>query len=84
MNNPNNTLRSEHEENLFSNKYNKDFYNILFSIFLNLNEDKYFKLQSILLIKNILRIEINSTKIKNRGITNLDQGKLNKKFYLKI
>ena len=44
MNNPNNIQRTEYEENLFSLKFNKEFYEILFSIFLNHDEDKLFRL----------------------------------------
>ena len=76
MNNPNNIQRTEYEENLFSLKFNKEFYEILFSIFLNHDEDKLFRLQAILIIKNILRTEINSNKMKFRSINNnnTDQG----------
>lgn len=70
MNNPDNNARSQYEETLFSNKYKKEFFDVLFAIFVNIQEDKYFRLQSLLLIKNILRIEINSNKMKFRSINN--------------
>jgi len=74
MSNPDNSVRTECEERLFSYKYNIEFFKTLFSIFTNQNEDKYFKLQSILLIKNILRIEINSNRMKFRSINNAENG----------
>lgn len=78
MGNPDNLVRSQCEEKLFTYKYQIELFNILFSIFTNQNEDKYFKLQSILLIKNILRIEINSNKMKYRSINNSDNSKRRK------
>ncbi len=74
MGNPDNLIRSECEEKLFSFKYEIDFYKILFFIFKNRDEDKYFKLQSIILIKTILKIEINSNKMKFRSINNSENG----------
>jgi len=72
MSNPDNVIRTNCEEKLFSFKFNIDFFNILFSIFTNESEEKYFKLQSIILIKNILRIEIDSNKMKFRSINNIE------------
>jgi len=74
MTNPDNIIRAQCEEKLFSFKYNIDFFNVLFSIFTNANEEKYFKLQSIILIKNILRMEIDSNKMKFRSINNVENG----------
>ena len=74
MSNPDNAIRAQCEEQLFSFKYNSDFFNILSSIFTNVNEEKYFKLQSIILIKNILRIEIDSNRMKFRSINNIENG----------
>ena len=75
MNNPDNIIRTQCEEKLFSFKYNFQFFDILFSLFTNNNETKYFKLQSIVLIKNLLRLEINSNRMKFRSINNIDNGK---------
>ncbi len=77
MSNRDNVIRAQCEEQLFSYKYDSDFFNILFSIFTNVNEEKYFKLQSIILIKNILRVEIDSNKMKFRSLNNIENGKKN-------
>lgn len=75
MSNPDNNIRSQCEESLLSFKYNIDFFNVLFYIFTNESEEKYYKLQSIILIKNILRMEIDSNKMKFRSINNIENGK---------
>lgn len=74
MTNPDNFIRAQCEERLFSFKYSIEFFNVLFSIFTNAHEEKYFKLQSIILIKNILRMEIDSNKMKFRSINNVENG----------
>lgn len=75
MSNPDNSIRAQCEEQLFSFKYESDFFSILFSIFINVKEEKYFKLQSIIVIKNIVRMEIESNKMKFRSINKIDNGK---------
>jgi hypothetical protein len=67
MSNPDNSIRSEAEKILFNFKQFLNFYEILFSIFLNDKEQKYHRLQSIILIANFIKIEISSLKKKNRG-----------------
>lgn len=61
-----NTLRSKTEEILFTLKFELKLYEILFYIFMNDNEEKYYKIHSIVLVKNLIRQEINSNKTKFR------------------
>jgi hypothetical protein len=84
MNNPDNIIRLETEKILFNFKQNLNFYEILFLIFINEKEPKFFRLQSIILIMNFIKIEISSLKNKNRGnintnLNNILSGK--NKFY---
>lgn len=63
--NNNNELRNKMESLIISKKYAMDLYEILFAIYNNANEDKKIKIQSIIVLKNIIRIELNSHNISN-------------------
>lgn len=62
LSNSDNSVRNKAEDYLTSLKYELKFYEILFNIFKSENMDKYYKVQSILVVKNFLRQELNSGK----------------------
>ncbi len=69
LSNPNNSIRNKAEEVLKSFSKELWLYKFLLHIFKIETEEKYYRVQSILLIKNLLRLEFNShinkTKTEN-------------------
>lgn len=64
LSNPDNNLRKGAEDYLSSMKYNIKLFEILFYIFKAPEIDKYFKLQAILLIKNLTRGDLNMFRMR--------------------
>jgi hypothetical protein len=58
------------ENLILSKKYCINLYECLFAIYNNASEDKILKMQSILVLKNIIRIELNSQNKGNYKILN--------------
>lgn len=69
--NNNNQIRNKMESLIISKKYNIHLYECLFAIYNHTSEDKIIKIQAILILKNLLRIELSS---HNKGnYKNLNQ-----------
>ncbi len=64
LSNPDNNLRKGAEDYLSSMKYNIKLFEILFYVFKAPEIDKYFKLQAILLIKNLTRGDLNMFRMR--------------------
>jgi hypothetical protein len=62
ISNPVNDTRLKAEEILNTIKYEQRLYEILFAYFIDENERKDFKILSLLIMKNLVRAEINSVK----------------------
>lgn len=58
------------ENLILSKKYFINLYECLFAIYNNASEDKTLKMQSILVLKNIIRIELNSQNKGNYKVLN--------------
>lgn len=56
---PNNTIRTEAEDKLFQIRNSINLYSILLEIFSNSLESNFYKKQSIIILKNILKPELN-------------------------
>lgn len=73
LSNPNNTVRNKAEEVLTNFSKELWLYKYLLHIFNLESEEKYFRVQSILLIKNLLRLEFSSHINKSKT----ESGKIN-------
>jgi len=80
LSNPNNSVRNKSEEILTNFSKELWLYKYLLHIFNLESEEKYFRVQSILLIKNLLRLEFSSQIIKSKT----DSGKIKFILYLPI
>ena len=58
--NPNNEIRNKMENLIISKKYCLELFEFLFVIYNNSEEDKKLKMQSLLVLKNLIRMESNS------------------------
>ena len=67
LSNSNNTIRNKAEEVLTSFSKEILLYQYLFHIFKSETEEKYYRVQSILLVKNLLRMELNSQLNKSKN-----------------
>lgn len=69
-----NNVRTSSSDFLMGMKFEYKIYEILFAMFANENENKYFKLQAILIVKNLIKNEVNSMKSKFR-VNGMENGK---------